>query len=101
MEDQRDDRSVDQAAPHCRFIALDAPAGAPPAATGGEDAVALFCGEAAREAAAGCDSCGCGGSAEMAASANVDLWMVITVAHSGATGRERGPQPAGDAGCPP
>ena len=53
MEDQRDDRSVDQAAPHCQFIALDAPAGTPRAATGGEDAVALFSGEAAREAAAG------------------------------------------------
>ena len=61
MENQRDDRAVDQAAAQRHVIALDAAAGAPRAATDSEDAVALFGGEAARRTAAGG---GCGGSAE-------------------------------------
>ena len=61
VENQRDDRAVDQAAAQRRVIALDAPAGAPRAATHSEDAVALFGGQASRRTAAGG---GRGGSAE-------------------------------------
>ena len=61
VENQRDDRAVDQAAAQRRVIALDAAAGAARAATHSEDAVALFGGEASRRTAAGG---GPGGAAE-------------------------------------
>ena len=64
VKQQRDDRPVDQAAAHCGLLALEAAAGASSSAAGGEDGVALFGGEAARQAAVGRGSCGRGGSAE-------------------------------------
>ena len=53
VENQRDDCPVDQAASHCGLIALEARAGATRPVTGGEDAITLVGGEAARRAEAG------------------------------------------------
>ena len=64
VEDQRDDRRVDQAAAHGRLIAFHALAGASRPATEGQDAIALFGGQAPRRAATTRGSRGGGGSTE-------------------------------------